>query len=76
MCANGDFLLLDANNDLYMRTGVADDNITGDAWLLVDSVDATTVNCGYRGYFWIVGSNGIVAMRTGVTANVPQGDGW
>jgi hypothetical protein len=76
MCANGDFLLLDANNDLYLRTGVTESQISGDSWVLVDNVPATTVNCGFRGYFWIVRSNGKAAMRTGVTAEVPQGDGW
>jgi hypothetical protein len=76
MCATGDFLLLDEDKKLYMRTGVTDDNPTGVDWMLVDTVDATAVNCGYRGYFWVVRSNGLAAMRTGVTANMPQGDGW
>jgi len=75
-CATGDMLLLTEDNNLYLRAGVTDENLTGDSWMLVDQVDATTVNCGYRGYFWIVRSNGVAAMRTGVTAKDPQGDGW
>jgi len=76
MCANGDFLVLDENNDLYIRTGVRDDFTQGSDWLLVDNVAATTVNCGWRGFFWIVREGGVTAMRTGVTAEVPEGDGW
>jgi hypothetical protein len=76
MCANGDFLLLDAAGNLFLRTGVKEANPTGNEWMKVDNVEAHTVNCGFRGYFWIVRSNGVVAMRTGVTAALPKGDGW
>jgi len=76
VCANGDYLLLDSNNDLYIRTNVRDDKTSAGDWLLVDHVEASTVNCGFRGYFWIIRENGIAAMRTGVTAAMPQGEGW
>jgi hypothetical protein len=76
ICANGDFLVLDAGNDLYLRTGVKDDLTEGTEWLLVDNVEASTVNCGWRGFFWVVRADGVTSMRTGVTAAMPQGDGW
>ncbi len=75
ICTNGNVWGVDANNDLWYRTIITDDDDKGTEWTKDSDVSGVKqISCGKAGQFaWVDEASSVVVIKNEVTADDPAG---